>query len=263
METLNSIQRAIDFIDDNLQLDLSFDVIAAQAYMSSFHFQRLFSMVCGVTLGEYIRCRRLTLAGEEIASTPIKVIDAAYKYGYESPESFTRAFTRFHGMSPMAARSQGAKLKTFNKLSVERILGGDNSMQVLKVRGYTVKENAPIYYTKNMDRTAKWFEDILGWYAGIDERNESGDGTYGCLLPFPGEIKTMALIPFNGFHMFFGEPSTKTVGFMQVDNIDNLRAFVMKNGWEKLSEIEAQPWGARELRITTIDGGIIRFFQLD
>lgn len=135
--------------------------------------------------------------------------------------------------------------------------------QGLMERGYTVKENAPVYYTKNMDKTAKWFEDILGWHAGIDQRNENGDGTYGCLLPLPVEILNMALAQFNGFHMFFGEPVKQTVAFMRVDNIENLYAFVKKNGWTQISEITEQHWGGKECDVTTIDGGTIRFFQID
>lgn len=136
-------------------------------------------------------------------------------------------------------------------------------MQRLKERGYAVKENGPVYYTKDMDKTAKWFEDVLGWYAGIDQRNDKGDGTYGCLLPFPGEINSMTLMPFNGFHMFYGEPSSQTVAFMRVDNIEKLHFYIKKNGWDKISDIKTQHWGGKECDVTTIDGGVMRFFQLD
>lgn len=263
MDTINCIQRAIDFIEDNICDDLSAEVISSQAYLSSFHFQRLFSVVCGVSIGEYIRNRRLTLAGLEIGRSDAKIIDIAFKYGYESPESFSRAFTRFHGISPMAARSQNEKLRLFSKISVKSILGGSQMTQNWKERGYTVKENGPIYYTKNMDRTAKWFEDVLGWHAGIDQRNENGDGIYGCLMPLPAEILNMTLVPFNGFHMFLGEPDKQIVAFMRVDNIENLYAFVKKNGWTQISEITKQHWGGKECDVVTIDGETIRFFQID
>lgn len=135
--------------------------------------------------------------------------------------------------------------------------------QKMLERGYTVKENAPVYYTKNMDRTAKWFEEVLGWYAGIDQRNEAGDGTYGCLMPLPVEILNMTYTSFNGFHMFLGEPSKHLEAFMRVDNIENLHAFVTKNGWTQISGITQQHWGGRACDVTTVDGGIIRFFQID
>ncbi len=263
MDTITCIQKAVDFIEDNICEDLSADVISSHAYMSSFHFQRIFAMISGVSLGEYIRNRRLTLAGIEIETNDLKIIDIAFKYGYESPESFSRAFSRLHGVSPMTARSQKGKLNLFAKMSVESTLGGNHMLQRLKERGYAVQENAPIYYTKDMSKTAKWFEDVLGWYAGIDEKDENGNGTYGCLLPFPDEIKNMALVSFNGFHMFYGEPTKQTLAFMKVDNIHNLHSYVKKNGWTQISEITTQHWGGKECDVVTVDGSVIRFFQLD
>lgn len=263
MDTVSCIQRAIDFIEDNILDDLKPEVIASQAYMSSFQFQRVFSMVCGISLGDYIRTRRLALAGMEVTSSKAKIIDIAIKYGYESPESFSRAFTRFHGVSPMIARSHMENINLFAKISVQSILGGKQTMQDLKQRGYSVKENGPVYYTRNMDKTAKWFENVLGWYVNIDERNKDGMGTYGCSLPIPGELVNMKITTFNGIHMFFGEPSKRTVAFMRVEGIEQLYSFVKKNGWDQITEIKTQQWGGKECDVTTIDGSIMRFFQLD
>lgn len=261
METINAIQKAIDFIEDNLLGDLNADIIASHAYMSSFHFQRIFSIVCNISLAEYIRNRRLTLAAIEMKSSGAKVIDIAYKYGYEAPESFSRAFTRFHGLSPLAARDSTGETNSFEKIHVQSILGG-KAMQNLKQRGYVVKENAPVYFTQDMDKTGKWFEDVLGWYSGIEQRDENGTGLYGCVLSIPGELHSMTLLPFNGFHMFYGEPSKQTTGFMRVDNIDNLYSFVKSNGWNQISEIQTQHWGGKECDVTTIDGCLLRFFEI-
>lgn len=263
MDTVNCIQRAIDFIEDNILDDLKPEVIASQAFMSSFQFQRVFSIICGISLGDYIRNRRLSLAGIEIASSKAKIIDLAFKYGYESPESFTRAFTRFHGVSPMKVRSHIENVELFTKISVKFILGGNQAMQDLKQREYTVKENGPVYYTKDMDKTALWFKNILGWYVNIDERNSDRMGTYGCALPIPGELVNMKITTFNGIHMFFGEPSKQTVAFMRVEGIEQLYSYVKKNGWEQITEIKTQPWGGKECDVTTVDGSIMRFFQLE
>ncbi len=262
MDMVKGMQKAVDFIEEHLGEELDAKEIGAQAYLSAYHFQRLFSMVCGVSLGEYIRSRRLTLAGDEVEQSNAKIIDIALKYGYESPESFSRAFARFHGLSPMAARSQKGSLRSIPKISVQSILGGNQMLDRMKKRGYSVKENGAVYYTLDMDQTAKWFEDVLGWYAGIDERNENGVGTYGCATFLPGEVKNLAQIPFNGLHMFYGKPEQRTAAFIQVDDIENLCAFVKGNGWKKIGEIKEQPWGARECQVTTVDGSIIRFFQL-
>lgn len=98
-------------MEDNLDGELCIEDIAAKAFVSPFHFQRIFGALCGVTVGEYIRRRRLTLAAQELAAGGASVIDTAVKYGYDSRDSFTRAFTKFHGISPSAAKEKGAALK--------------------------------------------------------------------------------------------------------------------------------------------------------
>jgi AraC family transcriptional regulator len=128
MDWIAGLQNAIDFIEDNLTNEIDYTEIANQAYSSAYHFQRVFSILCGYTLGEYIRNRRLSLAGSELACSDIKVIDAALKYGYDSPESFGRAFARFHGVTPSQAKADGTNLKSFSRLSVKLILDGGNIM---------------------------------------------------------------------------------------------------------------------------------------
>ena len=107
------LQRAIDYIDENLCDELEISKIAARAYLSQFYFQRVFNAVCGMTVGEYIRNRRLSLAGEELSRSSIKVIDIALKYGYDSPDSFSRAFTKFHGISPLICEKKWCKNQEF------------------------------------------------------------------------------------------------------------------------------------------------------
>ena len=84
--------------------------------------------MCGMGVGEYIRARRLTLAGEELAHSDSKVIDIAAKYGYDSPDSFNRAFQRFHGISPSSARKTGAALVSFAPMKIKLELEGDTWM---------------------------------------------------------------------------------------------------------------------------------------
>ncbi|RGY95709.1 AraC family transcriptional regulator [Clostridium sp. AM58-1XD] len=128
MDWVTGIQRAIDYVEDNITESIDYDEVAKRAYSSNYHFQRVFSVLCGYPLGEYIRSRRLTLAGSELAGSDIKVIDAALKYGYDSPDSFTKAFTRFHGITPSAAKQRGASLKSFSRLSIKLSLEGGNIM---------------------------------------------------------------------------------------------------------------------------------------
>lgn len=128
MDWVTGIQKAIDYIENHITEELDYEEIAKNAFSSPYHFQRVFSILCGYTLGEYIRNRRLALAGIELAADKIKVIDAAVKYGYDSPDSFTRAFTRFHGITPSAARGPGVKLSSFTRLSIRISLEGGSSM---------------------------------------------------------------------------------------------------------------------------------------
>lgn len=127
MDWIKGIQRAIDYTESHLTEKIDYDAVAKEAYSSLFHFQRVFSIMCGFSLGDYIRMRRLSLAADELRGSDDKVIDIALKYGYETPESFTRAFSRFHGITPTEARN-GGTVKSFSKLSVKLILTGGNEM---------------------------------------------------------------------------------------------------------------------------------------
>lgn len=127
MNWITSIQDAINYIEDHLTDEIDYEMVARVATSSSFHFQRMFSLLCGYTLGDYIRMRRLTLAALDICSTTKKIIDIALKYGYDTPESFSRAFLRFHGITPTEAR-QGGDVNSFSRISVKLVLYGGNFM---------------------------------------------------------------------------------------------------------------------------------------
>lgn len=128
MDWIRGIQKAIDYIENHITDELDYDEIAKCAYSSKFHFQRVFSIMCGYTIGEYIRNRRLTLAGNELICTSEKIIDIAFKYGYDSSDSFSKAFTRFHGVTPSSARENRSGLKSFSKLSIKLSLEGGDMM---------------------------------------------------------------------------------------------------------------------------------------
>lgn len=125
----DGITNAIAYIEEHLTEEIDINKIAEKAYVSSFYFQKIFHVLCGFTVGEYIRNRRLTLAAQELCSTHMKVIDVALKYGYDSPDSFARAFTRFHGVSPSAAREQGRKLNSFAPLKIKLTLEGGTMLE--------------------------------------------------------------------------------------------------------------------------------------
>jgi AraC family transcriptional regulator len=153
MDWIRGLQRAIDYMEANICEELDAARVAEQAYSSSFHFQRTFNLLTGITVGEYIRNRRLSLAGEELAVSNAKVIDVAYKYGYDTPESFTKAFSRFHGVTPSAARQPGANLKSFNRLSITITMKGGNVMeyQIIKKESFSVLAKAKNFPTDSID----------------------------------------------------------------------------------------------------------------
>lgn len=142
MDWITGMQNAINYIEEHITDELDYTQIAKRSACSPFYFQRIFGILCGITLGEYIRNRRLTLAGSELSLTDTKVIDAAFKYGYDSPESFTPAFVKFHGITPSAAKKDGSKLKSFSRISVQIILKGGSVMdyKIVKKEAFRVLE---------------------------------------------------------------------------------------------------------------------------
>lgn len=164
MDWISGIQRAIDYIESHLTDEIDFEAAAREAYSSSFHFQRVFSILCGFTLGEYVRMRRLSMAASDIVNTDEKIIEIAMKYGYDSPESFTRAFTRFHGVTPSEAK-RGAVIKSFSRLSVKLSLTGGTTMdyRIEKVKGFRIvckkkQVTKPENATATADISAFWDE---------------------------------------------------------------------------------------------------------
>jgi len=140
MKWVDSISEAIDYIESNITEELPLGTIAEQALMSAYYFQKGFSMLCGFTVGEYIRQRRLSLAGSELVSTDRRIIDIALDYGYDSPDSFTKAFTRFHGVTPTAVRKDGAMIRSFARLKINISLEGGYCMdyKIVEKDSFTV-----------------------------------------------------------------------------------------------------------------------------
>lgn len=138
MEWLKNLSTAIDYIEDNLDNDISYDEAAQIACCSPFYFQRLFSYVSGISLSEYIRRRRMTQAAFELQRTNAKVIDIALKYGYTSPTSFNRAFQSVHNIPPTAARNLGSTLNAYPAIRFSVQITGGNAM------AYHIAEKYPM-----------------------------------------------------------------------------------------------------------------------
>ncbi|KAF5067727.1 Integron-associated effector binding protein [anaerobic digester metagenome] len=200
MDWITGIQRALDYTETHLTGEIDYETAAKEACSSVFHFQRMFTMLCGFSLGDYIRMRRLTLAAEDLMRMNDKVIDIALKYGYDTPESFSRAFTRFHGITPTEAR-HGGNVKSFSRLSVKLILSGGSTMdyriekkdafkiickkkQVTKPQGDTAAADIHVFWNEcsadgTMDAICKYGKfDHLNGVLGICFSEELADSGF-------------------------------------------------------------------------------------
>lgn len=161
MDWITGIQNAINYIENHLTEEIDYDKAAAEAACSSFYFQRIFSILCDIPLSEYIRNRRLTLAGNELNASNAKVLDIALKYGYESPESFARAFSKFHGTTPSEAKKSGSKLKSFSRLSVKITMSGGSVMdyKIVEKEAFEILEKVEAHSIEN-ETNAKSIPDF-------------------------------------------------------------------------------------------------------
>ena len=208
MEWLTSIRTAIDYMEEHLKDNISAQDVADQVYLSPFFFQRGFSLMTGYGIGEYIRNRRLYQAAVDLKETDDKVIDIAFRYGYETPESFTKAFSRFHGVTPSQVRS-GATVRTFLPLTVKLQVQGGNQMNCKITKMFKFKV---IGFQKEFDNDTAYQEIPKFWdeicekyaanvYAGNAPANpyekaivENCIGEYGVCIDDIGDGKFRYLV---------------------------------------------------------------------
>jgi AraC family transcriptional regulator len=167
MEWLSCIRKTIDIIESDLTNDLSAQEIADRVYLSPFFLQKGFSMMTGYSLAEYIRSRRLYQAALDLLQTEDKVIDIALRYGYETPESFSKAFSRFHGSSPARVRS-GAPVRTFLPLKINIQIQGGCHMDVKVTKMFPFKLigfQKEFTYENAYQEIPKFWDEICEKYA--------------------------------------------------------------------------------------------------
>ncbi len=175
MGWLERMNLALASIEENLPGEVDLSAAARIACLSLSGFQRFFSIVAGVSLSEYIRRRRLTMAAFELSNSDSKVIDLALKYGYDSPEAFARAFGALHGVPPSSARSQGVHLKAYPRLSFLLTLKGDVPMdyRIETREAFTVYGIEDIFTMENQEN----FRAIPLFWQEVMQ-----DGRFGKLL---------------------------------------------------------------------------------
>lgn len=137
MDWLYRMNLAMDYIENNICENIDFEQVSKLACCSAYNFQRMFAYITNISISEYIRRRRLTLVVNELKHSNMRIIDLAVKYGYDSHESFARAFQKLHGISPSTARNKGVILKAYPRLSFQITIKGDVEMN------YRIEEGNP------------------------------------------------------------------------------------------------------------------------
>lgn len=165
MDQLKNLNDAINYIEKNLTNEINFQEVAKKAFCSEYHFKRMFTFLSGISLSEYIRRRRLTLAAFELKEQNKKIIDIAIKYGYNSPDSFTRAFYQLHGLTPTEARQNGHNLKSFPPMTFQLSINGGNEMnyrieekEAFRIIG--IHKRVPIVFNGVNDEIAEMWKSL-------------------------------------------------------------------------------------------------------
>lgn len=154
MDSLSSMNNAMAYIEEHLTEDIDYSKIAKIAYCSEYHFKRMFSFLSGIGLSQYIRRRRLTLAALDLKDTDLKIIDVAVKYGYDSADSFSRAFYAMHGVLPSQARDENTQLKAYPKMTFQLSIKGGCEMN------YRIVEKGPFKIVGFKKRVPIVFEGV-------------------------------------------------------------------------------------------------------
>ena len=162
MDSLERMNRALAYIEATLGDELDMKQVEQLALCSEYHFRRMFSFLAGVTLSEYIRRRRLTLAAFDLLHSEVRVIDVALKYGYNSPDAFSRAFYGLHGLTPTEARNGGRSLKAYPQMTFQLTIQGVSEMnyRIEEKDGFSIvgimKRVKLIYEGVNPEIAAMW-----------------------------------------------------------------------------------------------------------
>ncbi|WP_432703333.1 AraC family transcriptional regulator [Lysinibacillus sphaericus] len=191
MSWIESIQKAINYIEEHLHESITMEQIAQEVNTSVFHFQRTFSILTDMSIADYIRRRRLTLAAQELINTDSKVIDIAYKYGYDSPEAFTKAFRKQHNVTPSEVRKQQGPLQSYNRLIIQVTLKGAepmkyNIVEKEKFQVVGVKRTYNCQTGENLQGIPQFWNELNG--QGMDEQlftlnNGQIKGVLGVCVP--------------------------------------------------------------------------------
>ncbi len=128
MEWVEQLNQSMNYIEEHLTDEIDYEQLGRIACCSAYHYQRMFTYMAGITLAEYIRRRKMSLAAVDLQGGNMKILDVAEKYGYRSPTSFNRAFQAFHGIAPSAVKNEGVSVKSFSPIVFRIAVKGANEM---------------------------------------------------------------------------------------------------------------------------------------
>ena len=173
MDWVRTINDAIEYMEENLTEDIELADISRSVNLSAFHFQRAFTLLTGMSPAEYLRKRRLSQAGAELEKGNVKVIDIALKYGFNSPESFTKAFSRFHGVSPTQAQ-KGEPIQFMSRYTVRITIEGGSIMEykIEKWEEMDLLVHAKVFHAETSENEIPKFWDE--YYANEEYRKIPG-----------------------------------------------------------------------------------------
>ncbi|MCT2534837.1 AraC family transcriptional regulator [Aquibacillus koreensis] len=183
MDSLSSMNHALAYIEEHLKEEIESSELSKIACCSEYHFKRMFSFLSGISLSEYIRRRRLTLAALELKDSDLRIIDVAVKYGYGSADSFSRAFHSMHGILPSEARNESAKIKAYPRMTFQLSIQGGCEMnyrivekEPFKIVG--LKKKVPIIFNGVNPEIAKMYElltpDIITRFKTLSDMEPIG-----------------------------------------------------------------------------------------
>ena len=179
MEWITCLKTVLARIEADLEQDLTIEALAAEVNLSPYYLQQGFQILTGYGIGEYVRCRRLYEAARILVNSDEKVIDVAYRFGYETPESFTKAFTRFHGVSPTALRKDRSRMRRFLPLQISIEITGGNKMdyRIELLRDFAVVGfQREFSYEKPYEEIPKFWDELTACYPALGgARSETPD----------------------------------------------------------------------------------------
>lgn len=163
MDSLNSMNNALEYIEEHLTESINYKEVAKISRCSEYHFRRMFSFLAGISLSEYIRRRKLSLAAIDLKDPVFRIIDVAAKYGYNSADSFSRAFHSMHGILPSQARKENRQLKAYPKMTFQLSIKGGSEMnyRIVEKEAFNLvgfKKRVPIIFEGVNPEIAKMTE---------------------------------------------------------------------------------------------------------